>query len=531
MGQSQSSRGDNSVRNHGGSNTDFYLILGVDPLAGAEEIKKAYRKKALELHPDRNYGNVESCTARFAEVQAAYDVLSDPQERAWYDSHRDAILCNASGSEGVCVDSRWTQTDDILNLMMRFNPHMEFSDSPSGYFGGLRKIFDQLAREESDACTMDALEPIDYPSFGYKNDGLEIVRQFYGVWGGFSTKKSFSWKDVYRYSEAPDRRVRRLMEKENKRLRDESSREFNDAIRSFVTFVKKRDPRLKVAVQTDIERQSLLRASAAMQAARSRSANEARLGEYSVPKWAQREDLEEDLFSTEPETDRCHFDCVVCHKTFKSEKQFEAHERSKKHAKALKQLRYEMEIEDEHFRIDHSDPQSADNLQSKEAGIPSSAHSGADHNSVMAAVDGFSRQASTNLQCFGVGTMSAAAEQAEDSKSTPREAVQQHPIDSPLERIDHGLVDQISPSSADSSVSDAGLTPAFPEKIGKAKQKRAKKAIQHQAQQASFICATCGCLFPSRNKLFYHLDKENHALSSGKSRPQGKRSGGRTPKA
>ncbi len=55
-------------------------------------IRRAYKRKALELHPDRNFNDVENATKKFAEVQTAYEILSDPQERAWYDSHRDAIL-------------------------------------------------------------------------------------------------------------------------------------------------------------------------------------------------------------------------------------------------------------------------------------------------------------------------------------------------------------------------------------------------------------------------------------------------------
>jgi DnaJ family protein A protein 5 len=68
--------------------------IGITTQTDRDRIKKAYRKKALELHPDRNYGNVENATKKFAEVQSAYEILSDPQERAWYDSHRDAILRN-----------------------------------------------------------------------------------------------------------------------------------------------------------------------------------------------------------------------------------------------------------------------------------------------------------------------------------------------------------------------------------------------------------------------------------------------------
>jgi DnaJ-class molecular chaperone len=62
---------------------DFYDILGVNKSASQEEIKKAYRKKALEFHPDRN--KAADAEAKFKEVNAAYEVLSDSQKRQNYD--------------------------------------------------------------------------------------------------------------------------------------------------------------------------------------------------------------------------------------------------------------------------------------------------------------------------------------------------------------------------------------------------------------------------------------------------------------
>ena len=63
---------------------DYYEILGVSRDAGEEEIKKAYRKKAFQYHPDRNQGNREA-EEMFKKVGEAYSVLSDPQRRAAYD--------------------------------------------------------------------------------------------------------------------------------------------------------------------------------------------------------------------------------------------------------------------------------------------------------------------------------------------------------------------------------------------------------------------------------------------------------------
>ncbi|HKA32992.1 MAG TPA: DnaJ domain-containing protein, partial [Candidatus Binatia bacterium] len=78
---------------------DYYEVLGVSRNAGEEEIKKVYRKLALQYHPDRNPGD-KHAEERFKEVSEAYSVLCDPEKRAQYDQFGHAAFGNGGPFPG-----------------------------------------------------------------------------------------------------------------------------------------------------------------------------------------------------------------------------------------------------------------------------------------------------------------------------------------------------------------------------------------------------------------------------------------------
>jgi molecular chaperone DnaJ len=96
---------------------DYYEILGVSKTATADEIKKAYRKVAMQYHPDRNPGNKEA-EEKFKEAAEAYEVLSDADKRAQYDRFGHAGMSGngrgGHGSGNMNMDDIFSQFGDIF---------------------------------------------------------------------------------------------------------------------------------------------------------------------------------------------------------------------------------------------------------------------------------------------------------------------------------------------------------------------------------------------------------------------------------
>ncbi len=94
---------------------DYYEVLEVPKTATTEEIKKAYRKKAIQYHPDKNPGNKEA-EEKFKEAAEAYEVLSDPQKRQRYDQFGFAGVGGAAGfggGQGMSMEDIFSRFGDV----------------------------------------------------------------------------------------------------------------------------------------------------------------------------------------------------------------------------------------------------------------------------------------------------------------------------------------------------------------------------------------------------------------------------------
>lgn len=145
---------------------DYYQILGVSKTATADEIKKAYRKLALQYHPDTNKSS--EGTAKFKEVTKAYEVLSDPQKRSTYDQFGHAAFEQGAGAGGPFGGGPFGGAQGG-----QYGPFSYSYSSNGGDFGGFSdpfEIFEQFfggaspfggrARRPAYSITIDFMEAV-----------------------------------------------------------------------------------------------------------------------------------------------------------------------------------------------------------------------------------------------------------------------------------------------------------------------------------------------------------------------------------
>lgn len=338
----------------------YYEVLNVPKNADLAEIKASYKKLALKWHPDKNLDNQEYAKEQFQIVQQAYEVLSDRQEREWYDNHREQILRGSSSG----------YEDNSLNVFPYFTASCfnGYSDSEEGFYSVYRNVFEKIAKEDIEYIE-NKDEFISIPTFGNsQSDYKEVVKPFYDYWMNYCTKKSYVWLDPYDISQIRDRKSVKLAEKENKKVRQQARKERNDEVRALVAFVRKRDKRVQAQLHL-IEAQKMENKQKMEQLKlQKKLERNAQLNQESIqPDWAKFDNFKSELreieknlakqFSEEfsnsesEEEEEEEYDdnlyCVACNKVFKTPKTFKNHELSKKHKENVIVLKQEMYNEED----------------------------------------------------------------------------------------------------------------------------------------------------------------------------------------
>ncbi|KAF8820916.1 DnaJ domain-containing protein [Cardiosporidium cionae] len=519
--------------------TCYYSILGVAQTASHDDIKKAFRQQALLEHPDKNPGDTDEATVRFQSLQEAYECLSNKQDRAWYDAHRLEILTG-----GEVEGSASSQ----LNLWAYFRSSCfsGFTDAENGFYTVYGEAFNKIHAEE--------LQEYDYcvPSFGTSTSTQKNVSAFYAYWTKFMSRKSFAHADTINPKYAQNRRESRAVAKENTKLRSIARREFSEQVQALATWIKKLDRRvmkfqnekLQELQQLQKEKQQQLKNLQVLQA---RNREKQRIAE--LARWegigGERDRLlaegKQQFHSDFVTCDNREavpivlFVCEICNKNFKSEKQYQSHEKSKKHAKNvhtfnLKQRtgnvhelatpRFEEtadlnEINGDSFSIrsitTHKDTDSIENPEAEIYSVSDCSESEKESRSWKS--DSLSNDTDNEDLLNRFANIKIQSKQqrvhCEDSASDASEiSLKISDLSSIVSSNQVNNVEESSNTfkgfkkSSRSSKAREKFSSSNAEKVGKCD----KNAV------IPWTCEVCSSAFNSRNKLFQHINKEGHAI-------------------
>jgi DnaJ family protein A protein 5 len=340
----------------------YYSILGVDKKADDDVIKRTYRQLALRNHPDKQPEDQrEAATARFQLIVEAYECLSDRQERAWYDDHRDQILGGGDVGSG---SGSFSTKNDIWKYYSTSCFNGRYDDSDGGFYRTYGDLFEELASLEGNDFDSDSESDhfSNLPSFGDSKTEWEDVQSFYVRWGNFQSSRHFRGFDKWDLRDGENRQVRRAMEVENKKARNIARKEYSTAVRNLVSFVRRRDNRVvefqvKQAEKERFQKEEKEKQLREREAQKKLSRQQAR--EEEEKRWAEIERLKQESgvvssesLGSDSEQSSEEFVCVACRKTFRSEKAFANHENSKKHKQEVEKLRRELLMDDELLEIE-----------------------------------------------------------------------------------------------------------------------------------------------------------------------------------
>ena len=335
--------------------TCYYEVLAVERKANDDEIKKQFKKKAMQLHPDKNHDD-PNATKNFQELNEAYQVLSDSNERAWYDSHRTQILSGKDMGEGGEEESFAFNIWEFFST----NCFKGFGDDDAGFYKTYGRVFNDILEEEEEARQMndeldENLPPYtDAHEFGSTQSSDEDVVNFYTYWSNFVSAKSFAWADEHKASKDYERRVNRMIGQDNKKSRVKEKRKYMDTIRQLIEYVRKRDSRWQRVQEKEkeaeeerkkykIQKEEEKKVQKKETALRAREAEMQRFQE--LDRLKEETSNQKGESGEEPEDEE--FYCAPCDKGFKSENQLMNHQKSKQHLKAVKDLLSEVAMDDE----------------------------------------------------------------------------------------------------------------------------------------------------------------------------------------
>ncbi|GJQ76421.1 hypothetical protein Trydic_g2136 [Trypoxylus dichotomus] len=496
-----------------------YEVLDISREADDNEIKTAYRKLALKWHPDKNLGNTEHAKEQFQLVQQAYEVLSDRQERAWYDKHREQIL---RGSDSDYKDSN-------LDVFQYFTTtcFKGYGDDENGFYCTYGRVFEQIAKEDYEYMD-DNAEVHTIPKFGNAESNYdEIVAPFYDYWMSYSTKKSYVWLDPHNIKEASNRKIFKLIEKENDKIRQKAKRERNEEVRNLVAFVRKRDKRVQAHIKKLEEKKVENREKQKKISNQQRLERIKQLNESSEQaEWMKfdnvKSELEEvekklaaqfgdDTSNSEENSDTDEMNnlyCVACNKIFKTAKAFKNHESSKKHRENVENLK-EIMLKDDLSEEDLSNSSEENEQQISDANNQvEDIVTDLSFNEKMPEANGILGSKTRKKNKKGKNVIRIIENDSEEE--TNNEVLQNNDNNSENELLPTKKQKRKKRKDR-TKKDDIGV---MGNENGPTSNKEASvvsKGTTDTELDSDRCCAKCKAQFPSKNKLFEHLKKTGHS--------------------
>eukprot|EP00760_Papus_ankaliazontas_P034816 PhM_4_TR7504/c0_g1_i1/m.94181/K09506/DNAJA5; DnaJ homolog subfamily A member 5 len=476
------------------SKRDYYEVLGIEPTATESEIKSAYRRLALKWHPDKNHQQQEAAENAFKEIVNAYGVLSNEEERAWYDNHKESVLRGEAPGDDMDVP----EEESKLYPFFKEACFDGFGPGKKGFYAVYTKVFAEVILSTEPASWRSK-----YPTFGDANTPGDEVLDFYDVWADFKTKRDFAWCDKWKVHEASHRDERRAMQRENDAARQSAITAYVTTVRMLARHAMQRDPRVNAAhferrqqreerlAAAEAKRKEELRKAAEEihRMANDRTAEEIEAEERAALEaeklWAQLHKehhggSSSDEESSEEEAEE--FVCKLCSKEFKTQKQFDAHEKSAKHRAALKAAGVKVPL---------PSTVEADDTQQQGGGKKTAKQ----------------RQMAKKL----------AQQQREEEEAAAQLASLEVADEATEGPIQHEVVDGGDAAKPSEEEAPTAATPSEEPgddgaEDGDAKKPR-RRVAKEERRDHPFKCGQCGAAFKTRNALFTHLADTGHAVA------------------
>lgn len=440
----------------------YHEILGVAPTATKEEIKKAYKRLALECHPDSAQARATGVSPeRFKEITRAYEALMNQNVQI------------------VTQQAQLRKKEPEINICMYIEKIRKREKVDEGDYAHINNLFEKITQAEK----VTRGQTYHTPSFGYAKGN---PARFYEFYASFTTLRHFNitqYSITTNYDTLP-RSVKREIDAEVKNMINKERMEYVARVKELVNIIKKRDPRMaptpKKIETISIAKPRIIKNGKEIKKSSSSSLTKEEL-EALEKEYKNINDKEIDEIKDhnkkrgQNRTDRELFVCEPCSKSFKTLNQLNNHAQSRKHKE----------------KLDSMSPEEIEKL----------------------------------IKALEISSIEGEVPQIKPKTSSSAPIIPESIPEEPATKTSSKIQSSISPlSSSDPIVQPSEKRVVTKKPSAKIDKKRKKSTgVSSNAQQPSKVdirsgaafalsCARCKAVFSSRNELFQHLKESGHSM-------------------